>query len=626
MRAKITSINLVGAERNFTFENGLNIITGPIATGKTTLLRCIRGVFGSGLQNFPRESRETISSIACEVDFGSNSYNIVRPFITTKTAKVDIAGINETRRLPALQATSSLEITYTRWLLEKLNLPVLEVPKAPTRSDSDFSPVSINDFMMYCYLRQDEIDNSVFGHTNPFKNIKRKYVFEIAYGKYNIELANLYDELRDVSRDLSRLRSKSKTIEEFLENTPFENKASIEWDIDLIKNELEEIQTSTTKEAEESGENSRTTDLRNKIKQQDSKISELERQLEFEVKSENQLNQLLAQLETQSNRITRSIVAGKYLLDFDFVLCPRCGSDLNTNRTEEDICYLCLQHPEPKISRDDLINEQDRLEKQMVETRELILSHQISQESIKQEIIDLKNTREEDATELNFLTKSYISDNASHIANSARKITELEEKLKRLNDYMVLFERREDSQIEISKLETRKIDLEASIEAIISSESGIENRIIFLEEKFREILDEFGAPDFFESGHTGIDRSTYLPLFEGRRFDVLQSQGLKVIVNVAHILAHQLTALEFDLALPNILMIDGITANIGHEGLDWERVERIFDYLISTSEQVGEKLQIIVAENSIPDNANQFVRARFSEKDKLIPINLLQKE
>ena len=626
MRAKISSISLIGAERKYRFDNGLNIITGPIATGKTTLLRCIRGVFGSGLQNFPREAKEMISSIASEVEFGTSAFNLVRPFTTTKTAKIDIAGQNETLRLPALQATSSLDITYTRWLLEKLNLPLLEVPTAPTRTDSDFSPVSINDFMMYCYLRQDEIDNNVFGHTNPFKNIKRKYVFEIAYGKYNVELANLYDELRDVTRNLSRLKSKSRTIEEFLENTPFENKAGIEWELDSVEKELQNIRSKVTMDAHEINESSNTSDIRTEINQQETKINDLEKQLGFEIKSEEQLIQLLAQLETQSNRITRSIVAGNYLLDFDFVLCPRCGSDLNNKRVHEDTCYLCLQHPESKITRDDLINEQDRLEKQILETRELVKSHQKTQESIKTEVAEMKRYRDENATELDFLTDSYISDNASSIAEAAKKRAELEQKAKRLKDYLVLFERREGSQLEISSLDSRKKDLEATIDSILSSETGIEDRINFLEEKFREILEEFDAPEFVESGYTGIDRSTYLPLFRGRRFDELQSQGLKVIVNVAHILAHQLTAIEYELALPNILLIDGITANIGHEGLDWERVERIFNFLISTSEKVGDKLQIIVAENSIPESATRYIKVQFSESDKLIPINLLLKD
>jgi energy-coupling factor transporter ATP-binding protein EcfA2 len=626
MKIKVSSIALIGTEREYTFSPGLNIITGPIATGKTTLLRCIRGILGSGLQNFPREARETITNLASKIEIADNAYNIVRPFVTTQTAKVDIAGTGETRRLPALQVTSTLETTYGRWLLEKLGLPILDVPIAPTRPDSDSSPVSINDFMLYCYLRQDEIDNSVYGHDNHFKNTKRKYVFEIVYGKYNVQLAQLYDELREVSRELSRLRGKSRTIDEFLADTPFENKAHIEWELNNLADQLRQIETKTTESSDEIIEASKTKELRGTINEIDERIGALDKRLEFEKESAEQLTQLLAQLETQSNRITRSIVAGNYLLDFDFIICPRCGSNLEIDRGSEEICYLCLQHPEPRITRNDLINEQDRLEKQILETRELVQIHQDTSGIINSEIQELHGERQELADELNFLTDSYVSDSASEIASSAQERAEIQERIIRLNDYLQLFERREESLGQISRFETKKQELEGSIDAILSSETGIEDRIQYLETKFREILAEFDAPRFIESGYTGIDRNTYLPLFEGRRFDELQSQGLKVIVNVAHTLAHQLTSIEYGLNLPNILLIDGITANIGSEGLDWQRVENIFGYLISLSESQGETLQIIIAENSVPEAANNFIRVRLSEDDKLIPSELLVRD
>ena len=40
------------------------------------------------------------------------------------------------------------------------------------------------------------------------------------------------------------------------------------------------------------------------------------------------------------------------------------------------------------------------------------------------------------------------------------------------------------------------------------------------------------------------------------------------MVNIAHALAHQLTCIHFDLKLPNILLIDGLSGNIGYEGLE----------------------------------------------------------
>ncbi len=85
----------------------------------------MRGLLGSPLTEFPREPSETIKDIAGEISIGNKRFNIVRPFTTTQTAKVDIAGENETLRLPALKATSSKDLTYGRWLLKKLALPVL---------------------------------------------------------------------------------------------------------------------------------------------------------------------------------------------------------------------------------------------------------------------------------------------------------------------------------------------------------------------------------------------------------------------------------------------------------------------------------------------------------------------
>lgn len=117
-----------------------------------------------------------------------------------------------------------------------------------------------------------------------------------------------------------------------------------------------------------------------------------------------------------------------------------------------------------------------------------------------------------------------------------------------------------------------------------------------------------------------IDLRTYLPVLYGRRFDELSSQGLKVLVNVAHALAHQRTAAEQNIPLPNILFIDGLTSNIGHEDLDQERVEAIYRYLISLSREPGERLQVIVADNDVPSFAREFITLRLSEDDRLVPL------
>jgi hypothetical protein len=159
----------------------------------------------------------------------------------------------------------------------------------------------------------------------------------------------------------------------------------------------------------------------------------------------------------------------------------------------------------------------------------------------------------------------------------------------------------------------------------MSNDAAFDERVHYLEQTFRDILDIIRAPRYTAPGPTVIDRRTYLPIYDGRRFEELQSQGLQVMVNVAHAVAHQLTAIHYDLPLPNILMIDGLTGNIGYEGLDMERVEAIYRLLIDLAAAHKDRLQIVVADNSIPQFAREYLLVEFSEDDKLIPRHVLER-
>ena len=418
MRLRINSLTLVGADRRFILAPNFNVITGSVATGKTTLLRCMRGLLGNRLDQFPREAREAISSLAGQVLIGDGVYDVVRPFVTTDTAKVDMAGADEIRRLLAYRPAAEEPLTYGNWLLGKLNLPRLMVPTAPSQPDSAISPLSINDYMMYCHLRQDEIDTSVFGHTNQAKNVKRKFAFEVLYGKYDVEISALQEQLRETYNELRRLRNQNKTIEEFIAGTPFANRAAIERDLRESEAELERITAGAEELAASVTRESDTEHIKRSLQEMDARLDELQRKLQFERGSAEQKERLIAQLQTQSTRITRSVVAGDLLLDLDFVTCPRCGSTVNEERGGPDTCYLCLQEPSPQMAREDLIREQDRLERQISETRELVAAHARSAAEIEKAIGSLSSIRGEAVAELEHRTRRFVSERAEMIARA----------------------------------------------------------------------------------------------------------------------------------------------------------------------------------------------------------------
>jgi energy-coupling factor transporter ATP-binding protein EcfA2 len=619
MRIYINKIDFLGTECEFSLKPGLNIVTGSISTGKTTLIKCFRGLLGSKLNNFSREARENITHLAGEIFIGDNAYEIIRPFVTTGDALVSIAGENEAKRLPALRVKSDEE-TYGTWLLEKLNLPILRVPTAPTQNDSDTSPLSINDYMMYCHLRQDEIDGSVFGHTNFSKNNKRKYVFEVIYGKYDVEIAQLQMERREIMGEVRRLQNYTKTIEEFLAGTPFENRAIIVRDLNNIIRELDAAYSDSEVLGQEIRVLTNTDELRGNLLEVQEQLDELHQKHQYEQYSLDQKQSLIAQLQTQSARLTKSIVAGNYLLDFDFLACPRCGSSIQPSRTEAETCYLCLQQPEPQITQDDLVKEQDRLEQQITETFELVDAHRLATKGLEQEITRLDAQRQTLSSEINHRTRRYVSEQAEHIAQMEQHRTHLQGQKQRLEEYLGLYNRQDQAITSMAQLESRIEELDVNIDLANSRVSEFESHLIFLDNTYQTILREIRVPSFSDPGPSIIDRQTYLPRFEGRRFDELESQGLKVMVNIAHALAHQLTCIHFDLQLPNILLIDGLSGNIGYEGLDRERIEAIYSYIIQVSQEYQHRLQIIVSDNTVPESAHEYIFAQFNDESKLIPL------
>lgn len=619
MKIHINKIDLLGTGREFSLKPGLNIITGSITTGKTTLIKCFRGLLGSVLKNFSREARENITNLAGEILIGNNVYEIVRPFVTTNDALVSVSGGNEAKRLPAIRGKSDQE-TYGTWLLEKLNLPTLRVPTAPTQDDSDTSLLSINDYMMYCHLRQDEIDSSVFGHTNSSKNNKRKYVFEVIYGKYDVEIAQLQMKRRETVSEIRRLQNYGKTIDEFLAGTPFENRAAIIHNLNNVTKELETAHLDSEDLGQEIRSYANTDELRSSLLVVQRQLDEFYQNLQYEQYSLEQKQSLVAQLQTQSSRLTKSIVAGNYLLDFDFLSCPRCGSSIQPSRTDPETCYLCLQQPEPQITQDDLIKEQDRLEQQVNETIELIDAHRMATADIEQEITRLEAQRQTLSSEINHRTRRYVSEQAEQIAQLEHYRTQLQEQKQRLEEYLGLYNRQDKTISTIEQLESQLEELEVAIDLANSRVSEFETYMAFMDNTYQTILREIRVPSFSDQGPSIIDRQTYLPRFEGRRFDELESQGLKVMVNIAHTLAHQLTCINFDLQLPNILLIDGLSGNIGYEGLDHERIEAIYRYIIRVAQEHRNRLQIIVSDNTVPESAHEYVFAEFNDDSKLIPL------
>ena len=67
------------------FKPGFNIVVGEITTGKTTLVRLIRGLLGTFPSSLPPEVQH-VSAVRGEVALGEETWLVYRPRTTTSSA------------------------------------------------------------------------------------------------------------------------------------------------------------------------------------------------------------------------------------------------------------------------------------------------------------------------------------------------------------------------------------------------------------------------------------------------------------------------------------------------------------------------------------------------------------
>ena len=563
----------------------------------------------------PKEARANVITVSGSVDLHGASFSVVRPAVTTATARVEIAGEERTWRLPA--SSSPDGDTYVNWLLEQLGLPRLDVPSAPTRPESDPTPVSINDYFLYCYLAQDELGFSVFGHRDAFKNIKRKYVFDITYGFYDLQAAQLQDRLRDVHSQLRELQARQRLFQNFFDDTPLESRARIEHELREVADELKQIEADSKDLASVPRGVPGTSELQSEVLQLERQSAELRAAIDAERRSLHNLSELTGQLESQSSKLTRSIVSHKHLMDIQFVVCPRCGTDLPPERATRNVCELCLQEPLLAFSRDALIDEQGAIEQQLTEIQELARQRGDRTTDLGRELEGLDADLTQKRMELEFQTRSYVSEQATRIASTAARRARLAARAAQLQEYLDVLSKMDDAQRMAAKLAVERDGLEQELAIATAKSNEGQTRVRHLKTRFNDILEELRPPRFGEEELSDINPNTYLPEYHGRAFVELSSPGLATLVNLAHALAHHLTAIELDLRLPDILVIDGLSEHLGQEGLDPERRAAAYDVLMGVSSSRPE-LQIILVDNEIPDAARGFVRLELSEEDRLI--------
>lgn len=625
---RIDKVELVGGFRKVGLHPGLNIVRGDITTGKTTFIKLLRALLGSIPKHLVPEVA-SVRGMGADLGLGANEWQVLRPMITTKGAPVEVAERAEdgedTSQDTAIRLPASGSGGYGEFLLAQLAVPVVYVPKARTDPTSDLSPVTINDWLNYCIVTGEELDAQVFGHRDVFRNHKRRWVFEILFNLYDKELAAMNADARILDREIAATGAERDVIGKFLASSPVGGRLGLEAALEGERGQLQLIAERKAQLGTEAAQNPaaeiaelRATVLRLREEQDERTVAV--RNIDAQIRD---LVDLEKELTSLSKRLTRSIVADEWMVDFDFVVCPRCGQDVDQHRAEHPICYLCEQpEPEATPSLEILLKEQDRVIFQIAETEQLLADRRVTRSDLEARASEVAIGLQRISAQLDEATAEFVSARAAELQAVAADEASAVANIEWLQRTLSLFEKHEDQDARLAELEQRLATLREEIEQHESSIADGEANILALEKRMLQYLERLNVPTLSDTLSVRINRRDYLPEVSTRTFDELSSQGLKTLVNVAHALAHHTVAIDRGLCLPGLLILDGVSANSGKEGLDGNRVLDMYRLFTEVSAAYADRLQLIIVDNEVPEEIlNDFpdkVVLTLTQADRLI--------
>jgi hypothetical protein len=609
-------LTLYGADSHFTygFQPGVNLILGPVGSGKTSLLELMKYALGGSAVLSPAV-QEGVLAAAVKIDVGDESAVLLRQIgSTTVTAHSADGGALGTYSVVAGRSQPPI----SDLLLRLLDIPALRIPRSRRNPTGESSRLTFFDVYQYLYLSQTEIDRSVVSHLESYREPKRRATFELLYGLSNALLLDLEVQRGELREELANEQRRAEHIRAFLT-------AADQPDVDQLRRQreraaasLESAQAKVRALRESVRSESQAADPSRQRLAELEALQDLDRsRLQAATVGIQGLQGLAAQLDLDLQRIVKSIAADKILSGLEFKLCPRCLRIVDATRVQDGTCYLCLQPEDVADLRSHLEDESRRVEQQRDETRELIAEDEreiaVLRDAIDSRAGEIASVRAAvDEGTANFVSPRFaeIEASAAEVGSLATLVTDLEKANRLWVQHGAIEARARAFSAQIVEVDSQI----AAARAALSD--GIE-RVRTLSSMFGETLEQFQLP-WLETA--SVDLQTYLPVVNGRSFEELSSGGMKTLVNDAYHIAALRYALAYaDSLLPLLQVIDSPRKNLGSGPEDRALSSNLYRRIRAIQDAFGRDFQMIVADNDAPEIARGYPTIGLSYQSPSVP-------
>ncbi|APH04177.1 hypothetical protein [Bacillus weihaiensis] len=631
---KINKLVLVGRDKNYVveFHKGLNIIYGDSDTGKSSILNLVNYLLGSKniymYEELEIHGKEALLEVLLNGELFTIKRDIFNPndFIEVYPSSIeDMEGTFPLEFGPDYKKTGPNGF-FSDFLLESLNIPLIEVKQAPTKADSKTIRLSFRDIFKFCYLNQDDVGNrDMLDRKNFSVFTKNKETFKFIHNLLDTQILQMEKELSEKRRKKNELLAEYKIISTFLRDAKFETEDSINHKIEQISLELKFVEREISKiNTTLLSDTEKFEDLREDILLLEQQISEThvgksikETQLEQNVR-------LRKEYKKDIDKLKAAIEIKEALPEHDGELdlsCPVCDNAIVLDSHDNTIIQYEEQMLKNEIKK--IKSRIDDIDGLIIEQRNAVYIFEDNLRKWKNELAEKKNT-------LDMNTKEIISPYLAQRDEMMSKRATIYETKQRILYFQKVRTKLNKLNHNAETIQEQITELEGKLEGLKNGTPEIEQVI----GDIADILSDYLQIIPIRNAHgISINKNSLLPVVRNKDYHNLTSGGLRTIVSIGYFISLLKYGANNNTYLPSILMIDTLAKYLGtndtssnadiireifdDEGLkDPKKYVNLYKYLVSLHENLSDTHQIIVVDNQLPRGLEvtlkQFVVKHFS--------------
>lgn len=613
-RLKVVHVKVTGHKGcEIYFENGLNIIRGRNSLGKTTALKLIHyGLGGSG-KGFIKEIADC-EYLNLDVELNNQNFRI-RRHLQKQSARVRVFPIGEHGINKHFYFDYQLGGEFSEFLLRNLGMPINQIPRGGSQA-GETRLVSFLEIFRLMYLSQDL--GYVGIQAGQRYSRMETAVFETLMDLSAVQLFDLEVEKSNLRAQKDEIKTGIRNIRQLIQELDIPTRDKINRRISELKSLKEsKVQELQNLKHQLKGTPQWALDLREKILEIDKAIQLTMEEIAFLTQKLEEYRLSRNDALNEQHRLQRLDTSKRVLSSFTFSQCPRCSqliTDEMRSREEQDHCMLCGRTlMEDVMLQFDIVKTINNLKDEVAELNQLIHQYELSIKAATSRKEKLLREKEIIEGELDErMGEHYTTAFVADLEATSSQVGSLGEKISQQQNFLDIWRKLEERYEILSQVESRIQEVKNKLETLRRIKEQDRKKI----DTFRDYFHNFIKEIFRDYEFSRIDEDSYKPVINKHEYT-----GFSAVQKDAAILAYHYALLRYSLDhnsnYPRFLMID--TPN--KDDMDPNLYARIMHQFAALKQQ-EESFQLIIATRDVPESLEDDVILSLEEDYLLRDIQL----